>query len=88
MKTHFFTHPQASSLAEQDAQIANDLVKGKSVAIRYNGKGTHIAEFKSYTMHSQEASRFELIDNEGLLIAFYANGQFWDAFNKTLVELR
>jgi hypothetical protein len=65
MKTHFFTHPQASTLAEQDAKIANDLVRGKSVAIRHNGKGIHIAEFKSYTMHSQEASRFELIDNEG-----------------------
>lgn len=88
MKTHFFTHPQASSLAKQDAEIADELVRNKTVAIRHTGKGTHIAEYKSYTMHSQEASRFFLLDNEGLMIAFYCNGQFWDAFTKTLIEFR
>lgn len=88
MKTHYFTHPNAGPLAERDSKIADDLVRGKSMAVRHNGKCIRISEYKSYTMHSQEASRFELIDNEGLLIAFYANGQFWDSLTKTLIELR
>jgi hypothetical protein len=88
MKTHFFTHPQASPLAKEDAEIADLLVRNKTVAIRHNGKAIHIAEYKSYTMHSQEASRFFLLDNEGLMIAYYANGQFWDSLGGTLIELK
>ena len=63
-------------------------MRNKTIAIRHNGRAIKIAEFKSYTMHSQEASRFELIDSEGLLIAFYTNGQFWDSLTKTLIDLK
>lgn len=88
MTTHCFTHPNASDLASQDSEIATNLMKGKTIAVRHNGRAIRIAEFKSYTMHSQEASRFELIDSEGYLIGYYANGQFWDSLTKTLLILK
>lgn len=87
MKNLIFTHPHASGLAEMDARIVHELMYKKEIAILPSGERKVIAQFKSFTMYSQEASRFELIDEEGYLIAFYANGQFWDSLTKRLVTL-
>lgn len=85
MKTTCFTHPNASELARIDCSMAVEILDDKKYAILANGRTVKIEEKFFKTMYSQEASQFEVRNSDGV-IAFFANGQFWDACSKRIVR--
>ena len=86
MKTIAFTSPNAGYYAKKNCEMAAALIKGKTHVVRHTGERRKITEYFSRTMHSEEASQFELRNEDGVL-AYFCNGQFWDVCTGTLVEL-
>ena len=87
MKKQVFTHPQACYYAKANRAIAYDLLRDKTFAVRHTGEIIKIHTFVCYTQHSEEASRMDLLNADGGVIAYFANGQFRDLMTGTVIGL-